>query len=55
MENKRPVDMLRIETEELIKSFIDEQIKSIKEQVKDKKVLLNFYLVELIHQLWLPY
>lgn len=40
MENKRPVDMLRIETEELAKSFIDEQIKSIKEQVKDKKVLL---------------
>ena len=40
MENKRPVDMLRIETEELAKSFIDEQIKSIKEQVKDQKVLL---------------
>lgn len=40
MENKRPVDMLRIETEELAKSFIDKQIKSIKEQVKDKKVLL---------------
>lgn len=40
MVDKRPVDMLRIETEELAKSFIDEQIKSIKEQVKDKKVLL---------------
>lgn len=38
--NKRPENMIRITNEELAKSFIDEQIKAIKEQVKDKKVLL---------------
>ena len=32
--------MIRITNEELAKAFIDEQIKAIKEQVKDKKVLL---------------
>lgn len=36
----RPEDMARINTPELAKSFIDEQIASIKEQVGDKKVLL---------------
>ena len=38
--NVRPAEMQRIETEELAKAFIDEQIKDIKEQVGDKKVLL---------------
>ena len=38
--NKRPENMIRITNEELAKAFIDEQIKAIKEQVKDKKVLL---------------
>lgn len=38
--NKRPENMIRITNEELSKAFIDEQIKAIKEQVKDKKVLL---------------
>ena len=37
---KRPVDMQRITTVELANAFIDEQIALIKEQVKDKKVLL---------------
>lgn len=35
--NKRPENMIRITNEELAKAFIDEQIKAIKEQVKDKK------------------
>ncbi len=38
--NKRPDDMARITTPELAKQFIDAQIKEIKEQVGDKKVLL---------------
>ncbi|MBE5744103.1 MAG: glutamine-hydrolyzing GMP synthase [Clostridiales bacterium] len=38
--NKRPDDMARITTPELAKKFIDEQIKEIKEQVGDRKVLL---------------
>lgn len=38
--NKRPENMIRITNEELAKAFIDVQIKAIKEQVKDKKVLL---------------
>ena len=38
--NKRPDDMVRITTPELANAFIDEQIKAIKEQVGDGKVLL---------------
>ncbi len=38
--NVRPESMARINTPELAKSFIDEQVKEIKEQVGDKKVLL---------------
>ena len=38
--NKRPDDMQRITTPELAKAFIDEQIKALKEQIGDKKVLL---------------
>lgn len=39
-ENVRPESMERITTPELAQAFIDEQIKEIKEQVGDKKVLL---------------
>ena len=38
--NKRPENMERITTIELANKFIDEQVKLIKEQVGDKKVLL---------------
>ncbi len=38
--NKRPESMERITTAELAESFIDEQIREIKTQVGDKKVLL---------------
>ena len=38
--NKRPENMERITTKELADAFIDEQVEEIKEQVKDKKVLL---------------
>ena len=38
--NKRPDDMVRITTKELADAFIEEQVKAIKEQVGDKKVLL---------------
>ena len=38
--NKRPDDMVRITTRELADAFIEEQMKAIKEQVGDKKVLL---------------
>ncbi len=38
--NKRPDDMARITTEALANVFIDEQIKEVRAQVKDKKVLL---------------
>lgn len=38
--NKRPETMQRITTKELANAFIEEQISAIKEQVKDKKVLL---------------
>lgn len=38
--NKRPEAMKRIETPELAKSFIDEQLAAIREQVGDRKVLL---------------
>ena len=38
--NKRPLDMQRINTPELANAFIDEQVKLVREQVGDKKVLL---------------
>ena len=38
--NIRPENMVRITTKELADSFIDEQVKLIKDQVGDKKVLL---------------
>ena len=38
--NKRPEDMERITTAELAEAFIEEQVKEIREQVGDKKVLL---------------
>ena len=38
--NKRPNDMERITTPELAKVFIDEQVKAVRAQVGDKKVLL---------------
>ena len=38
--NKRPDDMARITTIELANKFIDEQVELVREQVKDKKVLL---------------
>ncbi len=38
--NVRPDSMERITTPELAKAFIDEQIKEVREQVGDKKVLL---------------
>ncbi len=38
--NKRPDDMARITTPELAKQFIDAQIKEIRDQVDDRKVLL---------------
>ena len=40
-EIRRPADMERITTPELAKTFIDEQVALIKEQVGDKKVLLE--------------
>lgn len=38
--NKRPEDMERITTAELAEAFIEEQVKEIREQVGDKKILL---------------
>ncbi|MBR2316650.1 MAG: hypothetical protein IKA37_01635, partial [Spirochaetales bacterium] len=38
--NKRPDDMTRITTVELANKFIEEQVAIVREQVKDKKVLL---------------
>lgn len=38
--NKRPEDMERIDNVQLAEKFIDEQVKAVREQVKDKKVLL---------------
>ena len=38
--NKRPESMQRINTFELANAFIDEQVKLVREQVGDKKVLL---------------
>ncbi len=40
MNNIRPESMVRINTKELAESFIDEQVKEIRELVGDKKVLL---------------
>lgn len=40
MNNKRPENMERITNDVLASKFIDEQVKAIKEQVKDGKVLL---------------
>ena len=39
-EIRRPDDMVRITTPELAQAFIEEQVKLVKEQVGDKKVLL---------------
>lgn len=38
--NKRPEDMARINTKELAEAFIEEQVKALREQIGDKKVLL---------------
>ncbi len=38
--DRRPEDMVRITTPELADAFIEEQIAALKEQIKDKKVLL---------------
>ena len=38
--NKRPETMERITTVELANAFIDEQVKALREQIGDKKVLL---------------
>ena len=38
--NKRPESMQRITTPELAQAFIDEQVKAIRAQVGDRKVLL---------------
>ena len=38
--DKRPENMQRITTPELAEAFINEQVKEIRETVKDKKVLL---------------
>ncbi len=38
--NKRPDSMARITTKELADAFIEEQVKAVREQVGDKKVLL---------------
>ncbi|MBQ3133190.1 MAG: glutamine-hydrolyzing GMP synthase [Clostridia bacterium] len=40
LSNKRPDSMQRITTPELANAFIDEQVREIREQVGDKKVLL---------------
>ena len=38
--DRRPDNMVRITTKELAQAFIDEQLKALKEQIGDKKVLL---------------
>ena len=38
--DRRPEDMVRITTPELADAFIEEQVKAVREQVGDKKVLL---------------
>ena len=40
LNNKRPEDMERIDNAVLAEKFINEQVKAVREQVKDKKVLL---------------
>ena len=40
LSNVRPENMERITTMELANAFIDEQVKEVREQVGDKKVLL---------------
>jgi len=40
LSNKRPDDMERVVTPELAAKFIEEQVKEVREQVGDKKVLL---------------
>ena len=40
MDNKRPEAMVRINTPELARQFIDEQVAAIRAQVGGKKVLL---------------
>lgn len=40
MSEKRPEDMVRITTKELADAFIEKEVKAVKEQVGDKKVLL---------------
>lgn len=39
-QNKRPQQMQRITTKEAAEAFIDQQISALKEQIRDKKVLL---------------
>ena len=38
--NKRPENMARITTKALADAFIDEQVRELREQIGDKKVLL---------------
>ena len=38
--NKRPESMARINTPALAEAFIDEQLKALRQQIGDKKVLL---------------
>ena len=38
--NVRPAEMERITTPALAQQFIDEQVKALREQIGDKKVLL---------------
>ena len=38
--DRRPNDMVRITTFELADAFIEEQVKALREQIQDKKVLL---------------
>lgn len=40
LNNKRPEDMERIDNVQLAEKFINEQVQAVREQVKDKKVLL---------------
>ncbi|MBO4899914.1 MAG: glutamine-hydrolyzing GMP synthase [Lachnospiraceae bacterium] len=40
MADRRPDDMIRITTKELADAFIEEQIKELRDQIGDKKVLL---------------
>ena len=38
--DRRPDDMMRITTPELADAFIEEQVKELRAQIGDKKVLL---------------